>query len=325
MTRPSGDSRRPEDIAGQARRLGGGTRTALLYALSRRGFLSEFNILIYHYAYALSVGEDMYINDSEWTVRWGDVFEPYLPSSAELDRSSYDQVTMSGSRLDRREWNFRRGCMMRACDSNDVIDLPAIAFRGRWRDLMFHLINRFFQPLPQIRADAQAHLVSLGLTSGPFGAIHIRRGDKTEGYAAPKGMRVIEGEVVDLGSYISALEGISPGLRRIFVLTDDYREILNARERYPYLDFVTLCDPGEHGYDNIDFKSQGRGQRVRAIRRLIMELLIAIRSSAFAGGYLSNVSRTVVALHPRKEVCRSVDSQLEWAPGMTRAVVVQPR
>ncbi len=322
MAPPSLDPGRPQD--GPTARLGDEARAALLYVLSRRGFLSEFNVLIYQYAYALSVGEDMFIDDSAWTVRWRDIFEPGLKYRTELDERDYARVRASGSKLDRREWNFRRGWMRRACDSDDLVDIPAIGFRGIWRDLLFELTKRLFQPLPQIRAEAEEQIVSLGLAEGPFAAIHIRRGDKTGGYEAPNGTRIIEGEVVDLECYLSARDEVSPGLRRIFVLTDDYREVLAARERYPSLDFVTLCDPTEAGYDNLAFKRMRPAQKVRAIRRLVMELLIAIRSSAFAGGYLSNVSRTVVALHPRREVCRSVDSQSDWAPGMTRAVVVQP-
>ncbi len=284
----------------------------MVYCLARRGFLSEFNTMACHYAYALSVGEEVFIDDAMAAVAWRDVLEPTVRFRSELNEQNYGRLTAYGSKLEPGEWRSRLQQVKQACDEDRIVSVPAIGFHGVWMDLLFEVTRRLFQPVAEVRAEAQERLVSLGLASGGFGAVHIRRGDKTEGYLASNGKLAVEGEAIDLDVYVSALKRIAPEIERIFVMTDDFREIAKARERYPALDFVTLCKPTEEGYRNADFRTLGRAERVPAIRRLLAEMLISVHSAAFAGVYRSNVSRTVAALHPRSDACCSVDSLKRW-------------
>ena len=303
-----------DQVPAQSRGLNANSPAAMIYAPARRGFLAEFNMMVCHYAYALSVGEDVFMDDSRAAIVWQEVFEPCVRSRSELVEQNYSRVTLCGSKLAPDEWNSRRLWVKRACDEDRIISIPAMGFHGVWTDLLLELTKRLFLPVPEIRAEAQERFVALGLASEPFGAIHIRRGDKTAGYLAANGKLAIEGEAVDVDVYISALEKMDPDIERIFIMTDDYREVATARQRYPSLDFVTLCGPTEEGYRNQDFGGLSRAERVPAIRRLLVEMLISLRCVAFAGVYLSNVSRTVAALHPRRDACCSVDRQVRWTP-----------
>ena len=301
-----------EDGSSQQHGTDAGLPDAMVYFPARRGFLAEFNILVCHYAYALSVGEDAFLDDSRAAVFWLDIFEPCLRFRSELIEQNYGRVTLCGSKVAPEAWNSRRRWVQRACNDDDVVNIPALDFQGTWKDLLFDVTKRLFLPIPEIRAKAAECLIALGLEPGAFGAIHIRRGDKTDGYMAANGTLRVEGEAIDLDLYIAALKNTAPEIKRIFIMTDDYREVVDARRRYPSLDFATLCEPTEEGYRNHDFRGLTHKERVSAIRRLVTEMLISTHSAAFAGAYLSNVSRTVAALHPIPTACCSVDTQVRW-------------
>jgi hypothetical protein len=153
----------------------------------------------------------------------------------------------------------------------------------------------------------------LGLDNEPYCAVHVRRGDKTEGEIR-NGVHWSEGEAIGFGAYVEAMRSLAPGVRRIFMLTDDHRQVVSARADYPQLDIVSLCSPSEEGYRQSEFRARPWGARIEAVRPLMAEVQIALESQAFAGVYRSNVSLIIAALHPRSERCVSVDSQKTWSP-----------
>ena len=286
----------------------------MVYGLTRRGFFSELNVLVCHYAYALSLGEDVFVDESMSAVRWRDLFEPTLQFQRDLDAAAYDHITLCHPRLGRPEWNARRLWVKHACDENLEVNLPGDGPRRRWRDLLFEVSRELIQPRADLRESATEAMRVLGLADVPFGAIHIRRGDKTEGYVKSNGKIRIEGEAVGFDEYAAALERLSPGLRRIFVMTDDHREVATARANWPEFEIVSLCSLEDRGYRQTEFRKLSYNDKLRAIRRLVIEVLIAARSTAFAGLYRSNVSLTIATLHQRPEFCCSVDSQARWSP-----------
>jgi hypothetical protein len=171
-----------------------------------------------------------------------------------------------------------------------------------------------FRPRRNIVELAQSHAASLGLEPGAFCAAHVRRGDKTEGHIKPNGRHFAEGEAVPFKTYVDALSELAPQVRRIFCLTDDFREVAKAREDYPELQILTLCTPGETGFYQQRHRKLHWSERLAAVRRLIAEVLIAKQSQAFAGLYRSNVSLMVAAVHPNPKLCVSVDSRKIWRP-----------
>lgn len=288
-------------------------RDAVLFGLSRRGFFSEINVLVLNVAYALAAGEDLFLDDSGFLVDWDDLLEPTLRMGSQLRKRRYRQVTHASLLGDRTAWFQRLHWVKRDCDAGRQVSVPSIDFEGSWRELLFEVSKRVFVPRPEIVALADQAQTRLGLQSR-FAAVHLRRGDKTAGHRLRSGEMRIEGEAVPFEAYVRELSARAPDIRRVFVLSDDYREVAQAQAQFPELEVVTLCTPQEQGYFQEAFLALTPEDKVRSLRRLIAEVLIATRSAVFVGLYRSNVSLTVTALHPRAEDCASVDRAVAWTP-----------
>ena len=291
----------------------GPERNAVVYGLTKRGFFSEINVLVINLAYALAAQEDLYLDDSGFLSSWRQLLQPVLPMAAELREDLYRRVTVSNPKVDRAAWDERLWFVKRACDQGLVVAIPDIGFEGSWFELLSVLSRKVFAPLPELEAEAARLRLELGLDQ-PFCAVHIRRGDKTEGYPRRDGSRRIEGRAAPFGEYVGRLEILAPGVRRVFVLSDDHREVADARSLHPELELVTLCEPQEAGYRQPEFLQLSAEQRLRALKRLIVEVLIAVHCRAFVGLYRSNVSLMIAALHPHPEGCASVDQARTWTP-----------
>ena len=109
-----------------------------------------------------------------------------------------------------------------------------------------------------------------GLTS-PFAAVHVRRGDKTEGYTDDRGQIVIEGDEVAPQVYVKRLIPYAPEIKSIFVMTDDYRVIDDFRKVGRDYSIHTLCRREETGYSQLEFSSLDPVRKTDQIRRLIAE------------------------------------------------------
>ncbi len=288
-------------------------RDAVIFALSRRGFFSEINVLVLNVAYALAAGEDLFLDDSAFLVDWDDLLEPTLRSGSQLRKRRYRRVTPSSLRGDRTAWFQRLHWVKRDCDAGLHVSVPSIGFEGTWRDLLFQVSKQVFIPKPEIVALADQAQAELGLQSR-FAAIHVRRGDKVAGDRLANGDLRVEGEVVPVAAYVRELSARAPDIRRVFVLSDDYREAVQAQAQFPDLQFVTLCTPEEEGYFQQSFLAMSHEGKVRSLRRLMAEVLIATRSAVFVGAYRSNVSLTIAALHSRPDDCVSVDRAVAWTP-----------
>jgi hypothetical protein len=288
-------------------------RDAVVYGLTQRGFFSEINVLVCNVAFAMVAGEDLYLDDSRFLTPWGDVLEATLPMIAELRAELHRRIVISHPKADKAVWNERLKAVKRGCDEGAVVAVPDIGFEGGWVQLLARVSAQVFVPRPENVAAADRVQAELGL-EGPFAAVHMRRGDKTAGYHKRNGQFRVEGRAAPFDLYVETLSVLAPGVRRIFVLSDDYREVIEAQARHPELELVTLCRPDETGYFHSDFLALSRKERLQAIRRLIVEVLIAVRSAAFAGLYRSNVSLMVAALHQHPERCASVDQATSWTP-----------
>jgi hypothetical protein len=290
-----------------------GATEAVVYGLTKRGFFSEINVMVENLAYAMAAGEDMYLDDRNFFLPLDQLLRPTLPSVADLREDLYERVTISNPKTDFPAWSHRLWSVKRACDEGLEVEIPELGFRGNWVALVALLSKRVFVPVEEIATAAARARTELGLDQ-PFCAVHIRRGDKTEGYRKSNGALRIEGRAVPFTAYAEKLALLSPGIRRVFVLSDDYRQVSEARARHPELELITLCEPGEEGYRQDAFMALRDQEKLRAVTRLIVEVLIAVHSNAFVGLYRSNVSLMIAALHPHPENCASVDQAKVWTP-----------
>ncbi len=287
---------------------------AVVYGLTQRGFFSEVYVLACHYAFAVAAGEAFFVDDTGFVAPWGQLFDRPLPAVAEMDPGAYAAVLDCHPKRSRELWLERLRWVVGSCREGARVEVPALDFAGSWTELVIGLCRRLYRPAPGIVRQAAAWSAELGLDEAPFCAVHLRRGDKTQEIVKPSGARWSEGEAIGFDLYVEALAGLAPGVRRVLMLTDDHRELAQARAAFQHLDIVSLCRPEEEGYHQSAFRALPREARVDSVRRLMAEVLIAARAEAFAGVYSSNVSLMIAALHPRPERCVSVDSEKVWPP-----------
>lgn len=277
-----------------------------VYRLTRRGFYSEINNLLNAVVFGLAHERQLIVDQSRFSdLDWQCLFATQLPiASSELTEKVPANWVISG--LSSRNFHkIRRWAKWRHY-SRIPLRFPQMQMGGS----MFQVKREIAQMLtrPLVAATFPA-----GLTE-PFAAMHIRRGDKTEGNLNSKHRLIIEGDDIDPRFYIDKLMLKSPEIKSIFVMTDDYRMIEDLKLAGPDYSIFTFCSPEENGYRQPDFSSLEPVQKVDRIQRLIAETQIAAASSIFLGGFKSNVARFVRLWHAHPERCFSVDGQRWWLP-----------
>lgn len=111
-----------------------------------------------------------------------------------------------------------------------------------------------------------------------FIGLHIRGGDK-----------VLEDKMYNVDDYFSLLDNVnSIGLRDLFILTDDYSIIKEARSKYPDYNIFTLCEENERGYDNNQFVNSDKMYIKARLINLFVSVELLIKSKLFIGVHNSN-------------------------------------
>lgn len=106
--------------------------------------------------------------------------------------------------------------------------------------------------------------------------MHIRQGDKFE-----------ESEVLLPSVYIEkAIENSS--IDDFFVLTDDYRVMIELKSMYPDKHYITLCQESEEGYSYPKLCSMSEEERKNSYLRLWASMDILEKSVLFVGTYSAN-------------------------------------
>ncbi len=287
-------------------------KDAVVYCLTRRGFFSEINVLIQHQAYALAHAEDFYVDDHGANFRMEALFAAPPSSHRELAADRYRQIVVCSPKTNREEWTRRRVWVRKACEDHAVVRAPRAGFEGPCDQLVRMLARRIMAPRAELAEAVDAEARRLGLDRTPFCAMHIRRGDKTEGYLRKSGVLGFEGERAPVSAYVEEMRQIAPELSTVLMLTDDHRPFAEAAAAYPDLGFVTLARPEAAGYFQDAFSGLPFEEKARAAERLVVEVLLAARSQAFVGAFRSNVSMMIAQIHPDPLACWSVDSVKTW-------------
>jgi len=178
--------------------------------------------------------------------------------------------------------------------------LPQLAIDGG----IFHaesvIAKMVLQPTADIVGEHRVAMEDLKL----YVAAHVRRGDKV----TPGAFRVeAEAKKIEVPEYLRKIQDAAPGIRNIFVATDDYRVVSEFRELRPDLNVVSFCDKSRKGY----FQSLKVDDRTKAWKEFAVDLYYLRNADHFVGTYSSNVGK-LVALLREGENCSSLDS--EWKP-----------
>jgi hypothetical protein len=106
--------------------------------------------------------------------------------------------------------------------------------------------------------------------------LHVRAGDK-----------VGEAPLLPLQRYMEVVLEDAPS-RHVFLLTDDYSVVEGARDRYPNVEFATLCEPSERGYRHVAFMERPAADRAAQLIRLFASVDTLAQASRFVGTASTN-------------------------------------
>ncbi len=277
------------------------------FSLTSRGFYSEVNNVLNAIAYGLVKNRRLLVDETRFgdgLLSWSDFFKNPLPSNpTKLNHpipwkwEVSHCLTPGFMRIQARvkAWHkyHRPFCMQK------------FGFYRNYFSLKRQLAGYFCRPSMAISNPMLEH--------GPYAAIHVRRGDKTEGYVS-HGKFIIESEIAPLQDYLNLVRKASSGVRRVFVMTDDFSVFAQLKDLFPELEFETLSQDNETGYRQTHFDSLSCDARRASIRRLIAEVHIAAASKVFVGSFQSNVSRYVALVHHSPGCCYGADSLRRWHP-----------
>lgn len=166
---------------------------------------------------------------------------------------------------------------------NRVYKIPELQFEGNYAEA-FQLVNSFLWRIrTDIRQEIDVLIKKLQLPDS-YMACHIRGGDK-----------IIEFPLYTVDAYVKRLKELSP-LKDVFVLTDDYRILLQLRKKAPDYRWYSLCQPEEQGYFNRDFVQTDPLQKKRRMVRFFSSIECLRQSSLFLGTVTSGPSLFIANL-----------------------------
>lgn len=131
-----------------------------------------------------------------------------------------------------------------------------------------------------------------------YDGIHIRGGDKITETDLISGKRVMKVLNPKAGACV-------------FVLTDDYRQYQELQTNYPYVHFLTLCQPEERGYLHKAFIQKSSQSRQESIIRLLISVDLLLHSRSFVGSITTGPSAFVLKQRAADPHVQAVDCPKE--------------
>ena len=293
------------DFASRYRAVNATFRRPLHFKLTDRGHYSEVNCLIASMVYGLMTSRRLIVTDSDFEgLRWEELYRSKLPDAPDVDIQSVEPDWRELSDHTERFWSLRRRVGRRHSRHIPVWNRRLGIF-GDVLTVSRLLADAFCQPTIER---------GLGTSGEPYASFHIRRGDKVRGRVVEGMTHRPESEVIPVERYLEMLQRTAPGVRIVYVLTDDYSAVDELQASAPTLQFHTISNASHRGYDQRTFSAFPVDAKRTERLELIAETEIAMRSVVFIGMFGSNVSRFIALRHLTPDRCFSVDSTRRWEP-----------
>jgi len=283
------------ELVEQYRTLNESFKSKLVYHLgAEAGFFSEFNNMILAMLYCIkhNIQFELFSKDANFGYEkgWQDYFLPFCNES---------NVTLH-SKLNPRQpareialKNKFKIFLFKICTKTEYFtfdlwnefhsknfekfyfDLPLLNIKGNIQQACAKLIDLTWRYNKETEDEINEIISSLNIPEHYIG-MHIRGGDK-----------FIEYEKVEVDKYIDiALQ--KSDLRDVFLLTDDYRIIIQMRKDYPTWNFFTLCDENERGYFHTEFVNSNTEYKKNKIIKLFSSVDVLNKAEHFIGTFSSN-------------------------------------
>lgn len=295
----------------------------IIFKLENRGFYSEINNLLNCLAYGIIMQKRIIVDDHGFSN--GDLQLLDFIQANNLELNSTPRVndpsisTIEGC-SSRKFWEIREF----------ISGLHDKSFRTPAERLSgFVPSGLSIYELKRLLANhvlkfKQEDIAEHEITSDPYTALHIRRGDKINGYISSKKRFVApESYYIPCEKYLTvARQKNNNHCNSYFIMSDDERvnkqvsSKLNPKTKESSFCLQSLMDNMSNGFDIEVFTSKlTKSQKLLEIRHMIKEIQVATNSDLFVGGYNGNVSRFIALMHKNPANCYSVDNRLKWSPG----------
>jgi hypothetical protein len=288
----------------------GANKKSFAYRLGNRGFYAEISTVARAMLYCLAHRTQLVIDSHDFIylrqLGWQDYFKPFCPDLIDDPDIRVDIDCHSNVRGQGTVFNE-----LLALSHNTII-LGRVPIRG-FEQILSALFISIFSLNETTQRQVNKIIDECGLPER-YTSVHIRRGDKVgdEDHYYPAEL------------YLDRLEETGVATLPVFVLSDDFESVLEARaalrRRRSAVEVFTLCEAGDDGFDveviRKHFAALASGgaisdadhrlfvdQLALDTTRLLAETIVAIRSDYFVGTQRSNVSRIVRWLHDHRSRC----------------------
>jgi len=266
---------------------------AVKFCLTDRGLYSEVCCLLNAVLYCLQKKQRLLVDETKFSgFSWADFFEGNIPIWDPLKDGDIEEISVHKT----RRYNMLRS----------EFRIPFLIFPNKKFETVFEVQSR----LSKILCRPKNRKI---FSEAPYAAIQLRRGDKTGGYEH-NGKIIIESDESGIDLYVDLLRSHGSGLKKVFVLTDDYEAFEEIEAALPELVFHTFCGKEERGYYNKDFHILDQKIKKQRLIDLIRSVDICAGSSLYIGPFRSNPSKFIPLIRGTLKNCYSTDARKHWMP-----------
>lgn len=176
---------------------------------------------------------------------------------------------------------------------DDNYFIPVLDFRGTYSDAYTLLAKMIWKLHPSILQQKEYYKKVLDISS-VYDGIQIRTGDKRGETELIDGVRIMQ--------KLNPEENVC-----VFVLSDNYQQILKLRASYPQVKILTLCRTTENGYHHQEFCRLSDVEKKEAIVRLLISVDILLESRSFVGSITTGPSVFIMKQRLSEPLVQAVD------------------
>jgi len=267
----------------------------LVYHLgSEAGFFSEYNNMILAMLYCLKhkIKFILYSKDANFGFEkgWQDYFLPFCEETSNTGHSAYNERQSNNQhpfnyKLKRSLFKLKTGTNYLTSDlwdkfhnkkfENEYFNIPLLEINGNILQACAKLIQLTWHYKTETEIEINELIKSLNIPTNYIG-LHIRCGDK-----------INESEKIEVDRYFDIVKQNSD-LKDVFVLTDDYRVLIELKIKYPSWNFYSFCEENERGYFHAAFSKSKNENIKKKLLKLFISIDLLSRSEHFIGTYSSN-------------------------------------
>jgi len=175
--------------------------------------------------------------------------------------------------------------------------IPELGIDGDYLSTFSLLARMVWRLQPDIRRQVDNLKTSFAMPP-VYSGVQIRGGDK-----------ISETKLIDGNAIISKLNPHDGEC--LFILTDDYRQYLQAQKDFPALRIMTLCQVGETGYNHKQFCQNDAQNKKKAITRLIISVDLLLSCRSFVGSMTTGPSVFIMMLRHNDPQVQAIDCPWE--------------